>query len=92
MNVKFTLKKTRCAILDPRVTGGKLVKVGEVEEYVEYSKEELHINVRLYKDLPKELEEAITKHPKCLLIHLDLSAPQNVMFLPSREPFDPTSK
>lgn len=85
MNVQFKLKKFRYAIIDPRATSGKVLKVGIIEEYEEIEQDKYFINVKLFKDLPEPLKKAITEHPQCLRMLEEFSLPEDVMFIPSRD-------
>lgn len=86
-NIKFVCKKHRKAIIDPKLTPGRIVDIGEVEEY-EASDTEIKVNIKLYHDLPAELYEAVTKNPACIRISEALSTPMEVLIIPSRPKLD----
>lgn len=83
MNIQYKHVVQRVAVLDPKITGGKTIQVGVVEDYKK-TDNEISVNIRLNDDLPKEMEEGIHKNPNCLRIAEVLSAPQEVVIIPSR--------
>ena len=86
-NLKFSYKVNRKVIIDPKLTQGKMMIVGDVEEY-EKTDEEIKVNLRLFDDLPKELEETILKNPACLHIIENLTIPDKPLIIPSRPKLD----
>ena len=82
-NISFTCKIQRKVILDPQLTDGKVIIIGEVEEYVK-TDNEIKVNIKLFEDLPPGLLEAVTKNPGCIRISEAMSPPQDIIHMPSR--------
>jgi len=82
-NLKFSYKINRKVIIDPKIVQGKMMIVGDVEEY-EKTDGEIKVNLRLFDDLPKELEETILKNPACLHIIESLSIEDKPLIIPTR--------
>ncbi len=83
MNVQFKCTINRYAIIDPKLTGGKIINVGVVEEYSR-TDTEIKVNIHLNEDLPGELLEGIKTNPGCLRISEGISPPQEVLIIPAR--------
>ena len=82
-NISYTLKIKRIAILDPQLTKGQMLPVGEVEEYTKNDLE-IKVNVRLNDNIPPELEAEIIKNPGCIRISEVHDKPTEVLIIPSR--------
>ena len=84
-NIQFKCTIDRIAILDPKMTKGKIVKIGEIESYVK-TDSEISLNIKLLEDLPEDLKEAVEKNPSCIRISEGISHPKEVVIIPSRPP------
>ncbi len=81
-SMSFKNKIERIVILDPALTKGKPIQVGTVDAYTK-NDEEIKVNITLFEDIPKEMEEAIKNNPACVRIVERLQPPSEVIFLPS---------
>lgn len=82
-NIQFRSKITRKVFVDPSLTKGKTIMVGEVEEH-QKTDDELFVNIRLDDNLPEQMRLAIEKNPSCLRLAEIFSTPSDVMIIPSR--------
>ncbi len=84
-NIKFKVPFDKVVIIDPRMTKGKMIPVGTLDEYEKTENMEI-LNVRLNEDLPEVMRETIEKNPGCLRI-MEIPKPAiEVLIIPSRPP------